>query len=77
VGGEEWEGKGRPAQTRQGPVTVAGCRRRRAERGGGAQTWPGGRMASNLSTPNMPRLDSVKVPAQERTSQQAQPLRTI
>lgn len=26
-------------------------------------TWPGGRIASNLSTPNMPKLDNVKVPA--------------
>jgi hypothetical protein len=26
-------------------------------------TVPGGRMASNRSTPNIPRLDSVKVPA--------------
>lgn len=25
-------------------------------------TWPGGSIASNLSTPNMPRLESVKVP---------------
>lgn len=25
-------------------------------------TWPGGRIASNLSTPNIPRFDSVNVP---------------
>lgn len=25
-------------------------------------TWPGGRMASNLSTPNIPKFDKVNVP---------------
>jgi len=25
-------------------------------------TWPGGSMASNLSTPNIPKFESVKVP---------------
>jgi hypothetical protein len=29
-------------------------------------TWPGGRIASNLSTPNMPKLDSVNVPANHK-----------
>lgn len=31
-------------------------------------TWPGGRIASNLSTPNIPKLDSVKVPTNHQTS---------
>lgn len=33
-------------------------------------TWPGGRIASNLSTPNMPKLDNVKVPAVKSTEAQ-------
>lgn len=30
-------------------------------------TVPGGKMASNRSVPNIPRLDRVKVPATQRT----------